>query len=1550
MSSSFGWGFNVRIQGVVSRSASRLHSPLSMQKILLAVACLVFSVVAEAYTTVIEGVFSCQSDGLVACAAGAGGSQFCSGNPISGNNSVVAWAYSTGSYPNTVGHLFIVPDPDTGKCGLSCTWPGGITGGQPLVCTSPSELKKSFGPRSCNTADQGDRGNPCNAATGNKYQIEMDYRGGSTSRNSGETNLSFARSYNSQLNQNLGLGFGWSTSFNKRLEINGALIQIRQATGRGEPFTCPSGAGACTGDSDTTLSLSLDATGYTQTLRDGANERYDLNGKLLSEISPTGQITNYFYRTDNGRLDHVTGPFGHTLTLGYDTSNHVATVTDPSGQVIHYSYDTNNNLTRVDYPDGTAKIYYYEDVNNSHGLTGIALVDANNVTTRFSTYSYFYNSANAYDPSNGKAILTQHATTTNGSPQEKFTLAYDVPALNQTTVTDPVNTQEVMTFAVNLGVKNLVTKTSSIDAKSLQQTFDTHNNLTCKKDEEGHVTTYTYTATNQKQSMTEGLTGDCTNPPASTTATNVTRLTSYQYLTPTLDLPTTITSPSVNPGASKITTIAYTDTAHPNLPTLITQSGYTPAGAAIARTLQLAYNSVGEVASLTDANGNVTQLFYNLCNTGNGCGQLSSVTNALGQVTTYDSYDANGRLQQMTDPSGLKTNYTYDPRGRVGSVTQTPGATQTPPSGSYQTLLASGPCTSGACGQPGEATHAHGHETTHDRDDDGDDDVAHGRHRQETNHHGIKTSHTNATNASPVGATTAAIPAVTLGSSALWQYSYIAWGDVAQVIDPDGVVLNYGYDTAHYLRTITDGAGNQIRYAYDLKGNRTQDYTYDPTGTLTRAAGYAYDLRNHLSSVTLANTTQLVFDALGNLIKETDANNHATGYQYDALNRLFNLTDAANQNTGYGYDINDYPRLVTAPNALSTQYTYDDLGNRLSEVSLDRGTTLYTYDAAGNLLTQTDALGQKTTYTYDALNRMVTKQSSAPFTKPNTYTYDTCYSGRLCMIDDGAMPVMYFGYDGLGRMNYASDIYPGLTTQYAYTPGGRLTSLTDPSGRSVDYAYDFQNPLSPKVGQVVQVSTTYNGTTTVLANNIAYYPFGPMAAFGFGNGKGYQAQFDSAYRPTLRTDGVYAESITNYDGADNILTRSAPGIQGFTYDALNRLYTVTDSNGFGNLAYLYDPNGNRQSETRNGTATSYIYNPAGSNWLSQAGSETRLANPDGSTASTTSLGALSYDGYGDLTAVAAAGSVYAYDPFGRRNWKNVGNAWTAFAYGPRGELLYETNQTSTKAYVYLNGMLLARIDNNSQIYYYHNDHLGTPQTMTDSTGTTVWKATYEPFGKATVTVTVSTITNNLRMLGMYADETGLYYNGHRYYDPKIGRYISSDPIGLAGGLNTYAYVRGNPLRYVDPDGTFLVNLGAAGIGAAIGGIAGGLTVALQGGSAGDIAAAALIGAAGGAVAGFTFGAAGTLVVGGISGALGNTAGQMFSNEPFSPGDVAYAGGAGVVGGAVGLLGAAIGYTAVEQAAMGGLTIAEMQGMYDFSKALKKNFPADGNNACPVPQH
>ncbi|MBI5894734.1 MAG: RHS domain-containing protein, partial [Desulfobacterales bacterium] len=111
----------------------------------------------------------------------------------------------------------------------------------------------------------------------------------------------------------------------------------------------------------------------------------------------------------------------------------------------------------------------------------------------------------------------------------------------------------------------------------------------------------------------------------------------------------------------------------------------------------------------------------------------------------------------------------------------------------------------------------------------------------------------------------------------------------------------------------------------------------------------------------------------------------------------------------------------------------------------------------------------------------------------------------------------------------------------------------------------------------------------------------------------------------------------------------------------------------------------------------------------------------------------------------------------------------------------------------------AQITATGAVYYYHTDHLGTPQRMTDSTAALAWSADYLPFGQADVTV--AAVENNLRFAGQYYDnETGLHYNYWRYYDPGLGRYLRADPIGLDGGVNLYAYVQNNPIKFTDPKG------------------------------------------------------------------------------------------------------------------------------------------------------
>jgi RHS repeat-associated protein len=115
--------------------------------------------------------------------------------------------------------------------------------------------------------------------------------------------------------------------------------------------------------------------------------------------------------------------------------------------------------------------------------------------------------------------------------------------------------------------------------------------------------------------------------------------------------------------------------------------------------------------------------------------------------------------------------------------------------------------------------------------------------------------------------------------------------------------------------------------------------------------------------------------------------------------------------------------------------------------------------------------------------------------------------------------------------------------------------------------------------------------------------------------------------------------------------------------------------------------------------------------------------------------------------------------------------------------------------------LLAQVNlgdsNPGIVYYYVNDHLAMPQMMVDNQGQVVWQADYDPFGAASVDAG-STAVNQHRFPGQYEDvETQLHYNYHRYYDPRSGRYLTPDPIGINGGINLFAYVKNNPVVLKD---------------------------------------------------------------------------------------------------------------------------------------------------------
>jgi RHS repeat-associated protein len=497
--------------------------------------------------------------------------------------------------------------------------------------------------------------------------------------------------------------------------------------------------------------------------------------------------------------------------------------------------------------------------------------------------------------------------------------------------------------------------------------------------------------------------------------------------------------------------------------------------------------------------------------------------------------------------------------------------------------------------------------------------------------------------------------------------------------------------------------------------------------------------------------------------------------------------------------------------------------------SPDTGVTRYSYDQAGNLISQTDARGITANYHHDALNRL-TFIDYPGSTEDVSYTYDgTNYGandslpagtanamGRLTGVIDPSGTTSY-AYDAQGAVIEQARVVLNVVyrTRYAYDVASHLTGITYPNGRLVSLERDT-------LGQVSGLETSLNGHTQTLAQQVAYLPFGPASSAMLGNGLVSQKSHDLDYRiiqiqaGELQALNYYYDDRNNIEAIQNGVDANAS--QSFAYDALGRLHKAEGS--YGIRDYGYDAVGNRlhetvsapnanpytlqyayandshrlQAITGNGTNISLVYD--------QAGNIIRKGNMH-----------FTYNPANRLSQVSTRKTLgsYQYDSKGQRVIKTAGKITTVYHYDLGGALIAETDDKGNvqKEYIHLNGQPLAQFSYRKKgknlvydIHYYHLDHLGTPQLMSNSNGQIVWRASYEPFGQATITSSGKPQPeSNLRFPGQYADsETGLSDNWFRTYDPATGRYLQSDPIGLWGGINTYAYSLNNPLRYIDSTG------------------------------------------------------------------------------------------------------------------------------------------------------
>ncbi len=1230
--------------------------------------------------------------------------------------------------------------------------------------------------------------NPIHSGLGYKAQIEKDY-------SSVSTLLSFSRFYISATHraQSL-LGKNWRHTYDRSIgyvdnpaQLLTTAVVNRPDRGR-QYFTLNNGVWI----PDAGFTERLDHVvggGWVYTDNRDTKESYNEEGVLQKIEDRNGRILTMQYDLD--QLIAVVDDAGRTLTFAYEyfddiptgndnaeRKNRLTTVGLPDGQLIKFQYDANGMLERAIYPDATPAIstdnpyrrYEYGNGTNatSYQLTG--LFDERGIQYA----SWQYNGA-------GQAINSEHGAPGSGIDKVSFVFNAD----GSSVVTNPYNQSRTYTFALINDVKKITSMSNACPACGVNfaaRTYDANGKTDIETDFSGTTTDTDYDArgllTQKIESANQAATKRTTQTDWDATfkvpterrvlnAFNVLEAkTKYAYNA----RGQTTAVCQIDP--SNASAMAYVCGSVTNAPVGVRQSTttYCEAADVTAGTCPIIGPAIASNGPRTDVSDISTFTYYQTddatCATSpTTCphrkGDLWKVTNALNQVTEYTSYDGAGRALQMKDVNNVITDMEYQARGWL------------------------------------TARKVRGTDNLTEADD------------------------------------------------AITRMEYDAAGQVSKVIQADGDFVDFTYDAAHRLTKISDALNNSITYTLDNTGNRTAETTKDPGNTVKRSLSRVYDTLGRLqASKNAASTTlaTLTYDANDNLNTTTDGLSRVTDQDVDPLNRLIKTIQdqgagKINATTQFEYDARDNLTKVIDPKSLNTIYTYDGLNNLTGLSSPDTGVTAYSYDAAGNRKTQTDARSKTSTYAYDVANRLTSV--SVPTAAQNVYfDYDatqadcqvgeTFTAGRLARIRDESGSTRYC-YNRLGqpvRKVQSITSGPNLTLGSTYNAANRTIAMTYPSGAIVTY-------LRNAKGQITSVSAkpTAAAAQVTMVSNATYLPFGPLNTLTFGNGRVLTKAYDQNYNIDKVSDnsttGLSEDSTVNVMGNITAITErttaTANATRQFAYDNLDHLLSL--KNGSTNVqSFTYDATGNRLSKTLATTTTTSTY-PAGSHRLSNDGTNARTYDANGNTATLAAKGFV-YDDRNRLRDYKNSGTTvtrtYRYNGKGERVSKvqSAGNANNRYYfYDEAGHLLgeYLANGTRMQEYVWLDDQLVAVLSNHdaSTYQFVETDHLGTPRVIIHPTENNIvwrWNITNTAFGEHAATnnpdADAVTYTFNLRYPGQQYDaESTLQYNVNRDYEPGTGRYVQSDPMGINGGIATFAYVRNNPFALSDPTGLIWVTIG-----------------------------------------------------------------------------------------------------------------------------------------------
>jgi RHS repeat-associated protein len=786
----------------------------------------------------------------------------------------------------------------------------------------------------------------------------------------------------------------------------------------------------------------------------------------------------------------------------------------------------------------------------------------------------------------------------------------------------------------------------------------------------------------------------------------------------------------------------------------------------VGRTLIFANDSSGRIVSITDPVGRSVQYTYN------SQGSLASVTDPAGGVTRY-TYDANNNLLQIIDPRGIvQVQNTLDSVGHVIQQTTPDRGTIT---FSYQFL--------NPLATTSQVVQA-----------------------QTTDSLGVQTTY----RFNPSGFLTDTID--TVGNDV--HYTRGGIGGNQLIYAGQGLAVRfYQYDSFGNIRVSTDPTSRTTLFTYDPVFNKVASIT-DPAGTVTQ---FSYDPNGNLLTAKDANgnVTSFQYDSHGLLLQSTDPLGNVTVYAYDTWGNRVSVTDPLGKTTTYAYD--GISRLTGTTDALSRQsrFTYDPIGRLLTATDANGGVTAYTYDPNGNVLSVTDARHNSTAYTYDVMNRLATKTD--PQGRTETRSYDT--DGNLVQVVDRRGVTSTFSYDNVNRL--VKESYQDATVTRSYDAYGNLTSVNDSAAGVFTMAYDLAGRIVSAGSPVGAISYSIGPRGEIDDRISSPSQFG-IVVYSYDPAGNLTGAVTSVLLGGAG-NSYYPDGATfKYDGNNHVtsINRGNGAVSALTYDPAGRLLTIVHSIGAKTLdteSYIYDAVGNRISHSST-TGQALITQPTvnqynTNNELTLFGGSAYTYDPNGNLLSD-GTATYTWDGRNRLHSVSAGSgqtTTFAYDfagnLIGQTTTGSTGTVSKEFLVDDLGNVASEISSDGT-GYSVVSGRTL---DSDLVIIPWNQiggiaefalkDGINSTIMTVDNTQTVTSQLSYDPFGQ-----TIGTTTYPFQFTGRLPVSSSLLNYRARYYSPVLGRFISEDPAGFAGGINLYRYVSDNPVSGVDPtglDGTYI---------------------------------------------------------------------------------------------------------------------------------------------------